>query len=204
MGVEHKDRPRRRRRRPEAAENEILEAAEAFLKEHPFRDMTIQDVMSRTGLSRPSFYEYFRDRHQLVVKLVDRLAESTYAIASQWVESLDDSVAELRRGVERLVRLYADKGYLLRALADAASQSEEVERNYRSAMERLVEAAANRIRVGIERGSFKPMDASEVSSALVLMNEQYLIERFGHGARNDLDPAIETLVTIWKRVLYGL
>ncbi len=204
MGVEHKDRPRRRRRRPEAAENEILEAAEAFLKEHPFRDMTIEDVMSRTGLSRPSFYEYFRDRHQLVVKLVDRLAESTYAIAQQWMESADDSVAELRRTAERLVRLYAHDGYLLRAMADAASQNEEVERNHRATIERLVEASSSRIRMGIERGAMKPMDALEVSSALVLMNEQYLMDRFGRGTQSDHDSAIETLVTIWTRVLYGL
>ena len=54
---------RRRRRTPEEAEGEILDAAEAFLREHPFRDLTIDEVMDGTGLSRPSFYVYFRDRH---------------------------------------------------------------------------------------------------------------------------------------------
>lgn len=201
---QYKEMPRRRRRKPEVAEGEILDAAEAFLKERPFRDMTVEDVMSRTGLSRPSFYEYFRDRHQLVRKLVERLADSTYTVPGQWLESSNDSLADLRESVERMVSLYAHNGYLLRALADAAADDGEVEQSYRMAMDRLVEAAVERIRAGIERGVIKQMDASEVGTALVLMNDRYLIERFSRGTENDQDAAVETIVTIWRRVLYGL
>ena len=57
-----RDRVPRRRRRPEEAERAILAAARAFLEEHPFREMTVEGVMIRTGLSRPAFYAYFRDR----------------------------------------------------------------------------------------------------------------------------------------------
>ena len=57
--------PKRRRRSPESAEREILDAAESFLRERPFRDLTVDEVMARTTLSRPSFYVYFRDRHHL-------------------------------------------------------------------------------------------------------------------------------------------
>jgi hypothetical protein len=35
---------RRRRRTPEAAQREIIEAAEALLHERPFREMTVDDV----------------------------------------------------------------------------------------------------------------------------------------------------------------
>ena len=63
--------PRRRRRSPESAEREILAAAESFLRERPFHEMTVDEVMARTTLSRPSFYVYFRDRNQLVIRLVE-------------------------------------------------------------------------------------------------------------------------------------
>lgn len=52
--------PRRRRRSPDEAEREILAAARGFLERHPFRELTIDAVMERTGLSRPAFYVYFR------------------------------------------------------------------------------------------------------------------------------------------------
>ena len=42
----------------EVAEREIVNAAEAMLREKPFRDLTVDDLMRRTGLSRPSFYVY--------------------------------------------------------------------------------------------------------------------------------------------------
>jgi AcrR family transcriptional regulator len=50
------ERGPRRRRRPEEAERTILAAGRAFLEERPFREMTVEGIMVRTGLSRPAFY----------------------------------------------------------------------------------------------------------------------------------------------------
>src|SRR5207244_10350837 len=62
--------PTRRRRRPEEAEREILDAARQLLTERPWSEVTVGAVMGRTTLSRKSFYVYFRDRHELITKLV--------------------------------------------------------------------------------------------------------------------------------------
>jgi AcrR family transcriptional regulator len=194
---------RRRRRKPEAAENEILDAAEGFLRERPFREMTVEDVMSRTGLSRPSFYEYFRDRHHLVIKLVERFGNSTYAVAEQWLHGQGDPLSDLRAGTERLVAMYAQRGYLLRALADAASHDADVEQAYRATMDRLINAAATRIRAGIESGAIRDLDPSEAAVALVLMNERYLMERFGGEPKADPRAVADTILAVWRRVLYG-
>src|SRR5215217_1924797 len=64
---------RRRRRSPEVAEQEIITAAEELLRERPFRELTVDEVMRRTDLSRPSFYVYFRDRHHLVLRVVEHI-----------------------------------------------------------------------------------------------------------------------------------
>jgi AcrR family transcriptional regulator len=37
------------------AEREIIAAAEELLRERPFRDLTVDEVMRGTELSRPSF-----------------------------------------------------------------------------------------------------------------------------------------------------
>jgi AcrR family transcriptional regulator len=196
------DRPKRRRRKPEAAESEILDAAESFLKERPFREMTVDDVMSRTGLSRPSFYEYFRDRHHLVMKLAERLGDWTYAISEPWLGGGEDSEAELRAGIERLVALYRERGHLLRALADAARQDKQVEGAYQKFIDRFIDATAARIRVGLERGAMKNLDPEEVATALVLLNERYLIDKLPE-ALTSTSALIDTLSTVWTRVLYG-
>ncbi len=63
--------PRRRPKHdPKESEREILEAAEQLLRERPFRELTVEAVMSRTGLKRPAFYVHFRDRHDLALRVV--------------------------------------------------------------------------------------------------------------------------------------
>ncbi len=93
----------RRRRTPESAEREILDAAESFLRERPFRDLTVDEVMARTTLSRPSFYVYFRDRHHLAVRLVEGIGEALFAMANRWLKGDDgdprEDIRESLRGV---------------------------------------------------------------------------------------------------------
>lgn len=194
-------KPRRRRRKPEVAETEILEAAENFLREHPFRELTIDDVMSRTGLSRPSFYEYFRDRHHLIMKLTERLTSSTYTRSEPWLSG-SDLAEDLRATLEGLVELYVTRGHLLRALADAATHDPQAELSYRKMMTTFIEATAERIREAVERGVIEDLDAEQVATALVLMNERYLIEKLGNHPQADPKVVAATLLLIWQRVLY--
>jgi len=135
------DKTRRHRRKPEAAESEILDAAENFLKQSPFREMTIDNVMARTGLSRPSFYEYFRDRSHLVIKLTERLTELNDAIAERWFSG-QDPVEDLHRTTGELVEMYVTHGHLLRALADAANNDAKVEAVHRKMFASVIDATA--------------------------------------------------------------
>lgn len=198
---EQAEKPRRRRRKPEAAESEILDAAESFLKEHPFREMTVDDVMSRTGLSRPSFYEYFRDRHHLVMKLTERLGGWSYSSAEPWVSGTV-TLENLRIGLERVVDLYASRGYLLRALSEAATHDPQVEAGYRKMMSDFIDTAADRIRLAPDRAAMQNLDPRETATALILMNERYLIERLGSQPQAEPKLITNTLLTIWQRVLF--
>lgn len=194
---------KRRRRKPDAAEGEILDAAESFLREKPFREMTVDDIMARTGLSRPSFYEYFRDRHHMMIKLADRLGEWTLSAGNQWLSGDDDtSIADLKLGMGNLVAVYRERGYLLRALYDAAIHDKQVELTYRNLMSRFIDATAARITRGIDRGTIRPINPQEIATALVLMNERYLLERL-RDLPADSSVVADTLFTVWQRVLYG-
>lgn len=63
----------RRRRSVAEAEREILDSADRFLRSRPLRELTIDEVMANTSLSRLAFYAHFRDRHDLVLRLFDEL-----------------------------------------------------------------------------------------------------------------------------------
>ena len=207
-----RDRVPRRRRKPEEAERAILAAARAFLEEHPFREMTVEGVMIRTGLSRPAFYAYFRDRYEVVTRLLEGIGGLLFALDWRWLsggevgeEAREVLVDALRAGSQTFV----EYGPVLRAIADAAGYDARVEQVYRYGLiERLVGAVAGRISRDVEAGlSPADLDPEETSRALVLMTERYLLDAFGHPERRPSGEesvlVFRTLEGIWVRTLYG-
>jgi AcrR family transcriptional regulator len=193
----------RRRRRPEEAEREIIAAAEAFLRERPFRELTVDEVMRRTELSRPSFYVYFQDRHQLVLRVVEHLGGELFTMSERWFEGQGDGRELARDALEGIVAVFAEHGPVLRALADAATDDRDVERAHLELVQTFVDATAHQIEREIAAGRVLPLDAWETAKALVWMMERYLLLSFGQEPAAPRETVTETLTTIWTRVLYG-
>jgi TetR/AcrR family transcriptional regulator, ethionamide resistance regulator len=191
---------RRRRRSPAEAEREILESAERFLRERPLRELTIDEVMAGTGLSRPAFYVYFRDRHDLVLRLIGEIGIELFEMADKWLRGGD-----LRAGVEGVVAVYAKHGPVLRAISDAAVDDPDVEQAYHGLVQRFIDATADHIRAEQRRGRAEGMTAKRTAAALVWMNERYLSMCLGGGnSTRQLRPreVADTLHQIWTRTLY--
>jgi TetR/AcrR family transcriptional regulator, ethionamide resistance regulator len=195
--------PRRRRRSPAEAEREIIDAAEGMLREQPFRELTVDEVMRRTGLSRPSFYVYFRDRHHLVLEVVQRIQAELFAMSDLWYGGSGDGATLAHEALEGVVDVYERHGPVLRALADAATDDPEVEQAYSSLVQAFVEATAQHINAETAAGRIRGLDARQTATALILMNERYLAQTLGH--RESTVPAetvTETLAAVWTRTLY--
>jgi AcrR family transcriptional regulator len=204
---------RRRRRRPEEAERAILAAARSFLSEHPFREMKVEDVMARTGLSRPAFYAYFKDRYELVTRLLEGIGGLLFAVDRRWLVGdpgvgREESAAVLREALGGGAETFQRYGPVLRAISDAASYDERVEEMFRSGLlERLVAAVAVRVARDVESGLSPPeLDPQETARALVLMTERYLIDAYGQpvaGQPRDNAAVVRTLQKVWISTLYG-
>lgn len=203
---------RRRRRRPEEAERAILAAARAFLSEHPFREMKVEDVMARTGLSRPAFYAYFKDRYELVTRLLEGIGGLLFAVDRRWLlgdpgVGREESAEILRKALRGGAKTFERYGPVLRAISDAASYDGRVEEVYRFGLiERLTAAVATRVARDVRAGiSPEGLVPGETARALVLMTERYLIDAYGRpsGRKRGDDAVVRTLETIWVGTLYG-
>jgi TetR/AcrR family transcriptional regulator, ethionamide resistance regulator len=196
---------RRRRRTPEAAEREIVEAAEALLRERPFRELTVDDLMRRTGLSRPSFYVYFRDRHELVLRVAEHIGGELMAMSERWYKGTGDGPTLVREAIDGVVGVFAAHGPVLRALADAATDDPRVEAVYRELIQRFVDATARHIEEEIAAGRVLPLpDPTETATALVWMMERYMQLNLAGPLTAPVQRVAETLTTIASRVLYGV
>jgi TetR/AcrR family transcriptional regulator, ethionamide resistance regulator len=166
--------------------------------------MTVDELMARTGLSRPSFYEYFRDLHELITKLVERLQNMIVAMSERWYfSSTADPRDDLRRGFEGLVEVYREHGHLLRAVAAAAPQDRDVAAAFDALLSRVSEGSARRIRRDIRLGLTPALNARETARALILMGERYLAESMGREPAVSPRVVVDVLTMIWMRVLYG-
>ena len=185
------------------AEREIVAAAEALLRERPFRELTVDEVMRRTDLSRPSFYVYFRDRHELVLRVVEHIGGELFAMSERWYSGTGDGRTLVGEAVDGIVGVFAEHGPVLRALADAAVDDPRVETAYGELIQRFVDATARHIEGEIAAGRVLPLDAEQSATALVWMMERYLQLSLGRPPLTGRETVAETLTTIWSRVLYG-
>ena len=159
--------------------------------------------MAATTLSRKSFYVYFRDRYDLLRRLVEPLgAERDAIVAELWREGAD-MAAGGRAALVALAGLYARHGRLLRALAEASSQDREARRAWREFIEPVIEGHADKIREEIEAGRVEGIDPEPTARALIGMNLQYFFDELVDEPNPDLEATADVLLTIWRRTLYG-
>jgi AcrR family transcriptional regulator len=159
--------------------------------------------MARTTMSRPSFYVYFRGRHELVMRLVEGIGGELYASAQPWLEGDGDPRAGVRAALEAVASVYVRHGLALGAIAEASEQDADVEAIYRGLIDRFIDANEKRIAEESALGNVAGLDSRETARALVLMSERYLTESLGRLPQEPPERVVETLSTIWLRVLYG-
>ena len=196
--------PRRRPRHdPRDTEREILVAAESLLRERPFREVTVEQIMLRTGLKRPAFYAHFRDRYELVPRVLENIELRLFEAANRWLQG-DGHEHDLRASASAVVSVYVEQGPILRALADGAVSDAKLEETYSALVQAFIDANAEKIS-SEQAGEHIPpgVDAEETARALVLMTERYLNELFGREPQGDPALATAVLHRIWVSTLYG-
>ncbi len=178
---------------------EILAAADAALRERPFRELSVEELMRTAGLTRTLFYRHFDDLGDLVVKLLEeagaRLFEQERSLVATGRRDPEDISSALQIPVE----VFAQNGPLLRGVAEAASYDERIEQGWLAIVERFA-ALIEAYLIALEGTSIS--NPHETARALNLMNVSYLLDVFGSStAKVDSETALTTLTEIWVGVV---
>ena len=177
-------------------------AAQELLRERPSHEVTVVAVMERTTLSRKSFYVYFRDRHELIARLVAPLREEIDTRAAELRAIYDDPRDRFRALFLEVARVYMRHGELLRALRESSGQDEDAERVWREFTDPPIAAMVAFIREEMKAGRASGLDADRTARALITMNLGCFFEQLIGKPRAKPEPLVETLVEIWMRALY--
>src|SRR3954466_1582532 len=106
---------KRIRRAPSDAEREILDAAEALLAERSFRDLSVDELMARTGMRRSSFYHYFRRLDEVAIALMRRVQGEMREPPARWLQAGGDvdPVEPAQRPIQSSAAIFARHGRVL-------------------------------------------------------------------------------------------
>ena len=181
----------------------ILDAALKFLWSHPFRDMTVNSLMTPTGAGRSAFYRYFKDLHEVMETLLEMLQDEIFTATQPWIMGTGDPVALMNETFTGLVRVCYGNGPFLRAISDAATGDHRFEQAWLGFLGEFDDAAVDRIEADQAQGLTPEFDARPVSIALTRLNAYTLIEAFGQRPRKKPEPVRDALAQVWISTLYG-
>ena len=198
-------KPRRIRRRPHDARREILDAAEVLLAERPFLELSVDDLMARTSMTRSSFYHYFRSLDEVAIALMRRVQGEMMEATAPWlrVDYDGDPALGLEQGIRASAEVFARHGLVLSAIHEASFRYEAVQREWRDGvLEDWIGAISGQVRAQRDRGLTRVADAEEIARALLLMNTAVLVERLGKQPPDQPDAVADTLAEIWIGALF--
>jgi AcrR family transcriptional regulator len=192
----------RQREQREDTRREILAAADRFLRERPYRELSVDAIMTQTGLTRTAFYRHFDDVRDLVMRLLAELGQELFAIAEEWSQTAGgEPPTEAHRSLGAVVEFFVRHGSLVRAIADAAATDELIEESYRASLEGFIAITQQTLDRLVEQGEVAVPDTHALAVALNLMNQAYLLHEFGHEPFGDREVALATLETVWLRAV---
>jgi AcrR family transcriptional regulator len=181
----------------------ILNASLDFIWTHPFRDMTVNSLMARTGVGRSAFYQYFKDLHEVMEALLDILQTDIFEAAAPWIVGVGDPVALMHESLAGVVSVGYTRGPLIQAIADAATFDERFEKIWNQFLAGFDNALCDRIEADQKQGLIPVFDARPVAIALTRLDAYTILEAFGQHPRKQPEPILDALFRIRASTLYG-
>jgi AcrR family transcriptional regulator len=182
---------------PRAQEIALIAAATALLHEGTsYAALSVGAIAARAGQTRTGFYQYFRDKRELLVAATDQFVAGLFDDADQWWSGTGGRT-ELRSALGNIAEHYRGSRVLALALIEAAGYDPVVAAHWYAEIDRFVVATRERL----VRDGQEPAEAAEIAAVLV-----WMVERSLHQLALDEDDAgdaarVDALTTVWARTL---
>ncbi len=196
-------KPTTRIARSEQTRTAIMNAALDFLWSRPFREVTVNELMTSTGVSRSAFYHYFNDLHEVMESLLEMLKEEILNVDEPWLMGVGDPVDLIRQTLAGLVDVCYERGPFVRAIIDAGATDTRLDKAWVDFLISFDDAGTARIEADQKQGLIPALDARPVMFALNRMNAYAIHQAFGQHPRQPKEPVLETMERVWISTLYG-
>jgi AcrR family transcriptional regulator len=190
-------------RKSDKTRQAILDAALKYLWTHPYRDLTVNELMAIAGSSRSAFYRYYEDLPSLMEHLLQGLKEELFTVTAAWFIRDGDPISLLKESLGNMLSVCYQQGPILRAVSDAAPTNEGLENAWTRFVKDFDDAVTQRIEQQQAIGLIKPFDARPVATALNNMNAELVRQHFGRLPRGNQASVRDAIIRVWVATLYG-
>ncbi|HBM87356.1 MAG: TetR/AcrR family transcriptional regulator [Parvibaculaceae bacterium] len=199
-------KPQRRRRTPEMAREEIIDATVAALEDVDFGSLTVDVIMRRTEMTRSSFYHYFKSVDELALGFMDRFEEAIRVPVDDWLDGngSDNYLADTQDHLTDMFVAMEAHHTAMRALEQASNNSAQVYSEWRERIiDYFIEKTARFIRQQIMLGRSKVTDPDRTARALILMNNALANDNMLRTEPDDANAIGKTSAGIWNATIYS-
>ena len=190
-------------RKSDRTQQSILDAALNYLWVHPYRELTVSELMSKAGSSRSAFYRYYEDLPAMMEHLLNEFKEKIMAATAAWLTGEGDPIPLLKESLGNMVKVSYQYGPILRAVLDAAPMNERLEKAWTRFAKDFDDAVTHQIEHQQKAGLIKPFDAHPVAMALNRMDSEMVSHHFGRRPRGSQTAVRDAIIRVWVATLYG-
>jgi TetR/AcrR family transcriptional regulator, ethionamide resistance regulator len=200
-------KPRGRQGRAYSPEElaELLRAAlgELMADGTPFRDLSVERIVSVAGVARSTFYLSFEDKAAMLTALSAHSLQRLYQGPRSWIRRGPEATRDdIFKGLRQLLDDFLEDEVVLRAVAEASVYDTSVREGYRSAVDDYARAMARMIRAGRREGRMRDVEPVETAEALAWMTERTVSRIVPGSSPARLDATAEAMADIFWRTLF--
>jgi TetR/AcrR family transcriptional regulator, ethionamide resistance regulator len=191
-----------RRRRRDEVRAQVIRSALELTEQGPFRDLTVDEITKSAGLSRSAFYTHFRDKHDLLLRGLEEIAEELYRMADRWWHGEGPPAERVRIAIDGVVSVYAKHAGVLRIATEVSTYDEDVRDVWLAIAQRFIEATSEHIYTEQAAGLIPAsLDPQATSECLVWMIDRCC---YIYLARDERKPAqvVDAIAPVWTAALY--
>jgi AcrR family transcriptional regulator len=179
---------------------ELLEAAGGYVH------LKVEDILQNAGMSRSTFYRYFKDKNELLLALsVPALQEIRSAALRTWQLGPEVSFSQFEAELYQTMEAYRPHVALMSALVEVATYDPRVKELFSGFFEELRAAIADDIRQEQKRGLVRQgIDPNAAAGWITWMAERgmnQLVPSADAAGRRKLATSMATIV--WYGVYDG-
>jgi AcrR family transcriptional regulator len=104
-----------------AVEADVLAATERLLAGGAtFTELGVQRIAAEAGVARSTFYLYFRDKTELLLRLAATMGDVSFGMVSAWTPEGPDALDRLTATLLGVIRFYRDRRHVFAAVLEVA------------------------------------------------------------------------------------